>query len=83
MARMDKLSGYATTITTSADGKDWCVVYHRTCIVQFNDSTITLRTGGWDSVTTRRKMNQAPQTSSGLAIPSIATRAKALSNSRV
>ncbi len=59
MPRMDKLSNYATNITTSADGKDICVVYHSTCIVQFNDKTVTLRTGGWDSVTTRRKMNQA------------------------
>jgi len=56
---MDKLSNYATTISTSANGKDICVVYHSTCIVQFNDDTITLRTGGYDTVTTRRKMNQA------------------------
>lgn len=59
MPRMDRLSPHATTISTSADGKDICIVYHSTCIVQFNDDRIILRTGGWDSVTTRRKMNQA------------------------
>jgi hypothetical protein len=54
---MDKLSNHATTI--AADGDAMVVTYHRTQIVRFTDDTITLRMGGWDTVTTRRKMNQA------------------------
>lgn len=57
MARMDKLSTYCTTIAR-ADERT-IITYHRTAIVEFDGDTITLRTGGWDSVTTRRKMNQA------------------------
>lgn len=57
MPRMDKLSNYRTTIFMR-DG--WqCVVYAETIIVRWNDDTILLNTGGWKSVTTKRKMNQA------------------------
>lgn len=58
MPRMDKLSNHATTIATGEDGS-LQVVYHRTTIVAFNDAEIVLRMGGYDTVTTRRKMNQA------------------------
>lgn len=57
MPRMDKLSTYCTTIATFGDMT--CVTYHSTQIVGFDSREIVLRTGGWDSVTTRRKMNQA------------------------
>jgi len=57
MARMDKLSNYCTTIAQCADLT--CITYHSTQIVTFDRLNITLRTGGWDSLTTRRKMNQA------------------------
>ena len=57
MPRMNQLSTYCTTIA-SADDRT-IITYHRTAIVEFDGDTITLRTGGWDSVTTRRKMNQA------------------------
>ena len=57
MARMDRLSTYCTTIATAGDLT--CITYHKTQIVAFDRLYITLRTGGWDSVTTRRKMNQA------------------------
>lgn len=57
MPRMNQLSTYCTTIT-NADERT-IITYHRTAIVEFDGDTITLRTGGWDSVTTRRKMNQA------------------------
>ena len=57
MRRMDKLSNYRTAIFM-CDG--WqCVVYAETIIVRWNDDTILLNTGGWKSVTTKRKMNQA------------------------
>lgn len=57
MPRTNKLSSYCTTVASDEHGTH--VTYHQTAIVSFNDSTITLRTGGWDTVTTRRKMNQA------------------------
>ena len=57
MPSMNKLSTYCTTIARCADLV--AVTYHNTQIVAFDDRNIVLRTGGWDSVTTRRKMNQA------------------------
>jgi len=57
MARTDKLSTYCTTIAQAGDLV--CVTYHKTQIVAFDSRNITLRTGGWDTVTTRRKMNQS------------------------
>jgi hypothetical protein len=57
MPRMNKLSNYATTI--SAEAGTTRIVYHSTTIVEFNESQIILRTGGWETVTTKRKMNQA------------------------
>jgi hypothetical protein len=54
---MDKLSSHATTI--AADGDAMVVTYHRTQIVRFTEGAITLCMGGYDTVTTRRKMNQA------------------------
>lgn len=57
MPRMNKLSNYATTIASCGDLT--VITYHSTQIVAFDRRYITLRTGGWDSVTTRRKINQA------------------------
>ena len=57
MVRMDKLSTYCTTIAQAGDLT--AITYHKTQIVAFDRHNIVLRTGGWDSVTTRRKMNQA------------------------
>jgi hypothetical protein len=57
MPRMDKLSTYCTTIAQAGDLI--VVTYRKTQIVAFDRRYISLRTGGWDSVTTRRKMNQA------------------------
>lgn len=57
MPRMDKLSEYRTTWAEDAAGG--VVTYVRTRIVEWTADTVTLRTGGWDTVTTRRKMNQA------------------------
>jgi len=57
MPRMNKLSTYCTTIAQAGDLI--VVTYRKTQIVAFDRRYISLRTGGWDSVTTRRKMNQA------------------------
>jgi len=51
------LSNYATTWSVT-DGKVE-VVYHHTKIVEATDQDVILRTGGWKTVTTKRKMNQA------------------------
>lgn len=53
----NKLSNYRTTWTeTNGRGS---VVYIHTPIVEWNEDTITLKSGGWESVTTKRKMNQS------------------------
>lgn len=51
------LSTYKTKITTF--GGYTSITYHSTEIVKFNADTIILNFGGYDTVTTRRKMNQA------------------------
>lgn len=53
MPRMDRLSNHKTTWDASG------VTYVSTRIVSWNDDTVTLRDGGWRSVTTKRKMVQA------------------------
>ena len=35
------------------------VVYHSTAVVQFDDDKIILNSGGWETVTTKTRMNQA------------------------
>ena len=57
MPRMDKLSNYATTWFDNSDHGG--VTYHRTNIVSWRDRKITLNSDGWQTVTTKRKMNQA------------------------
>jgi hypothetical protein len=55
----DRLSKYKTKVERDVDGKAGRVTYHRTPIVEWSSQFITLRSGGWQSVTTKRKMNQA------------------------
>ncbi len=57
MPRTDKLSEYRTSWTE--EGAAGCVRYIRTNIVSWTADSITLRSGGWRTVTTKRKMNQA------------------------
>lgn len=58
MATMSKVGKTATTVR-KADGV-LSVVYHSTEVVKANDDgTITLNTGGWRTVTTKARMNQA------------------------
>ena len=57
---MAHLSNYATTITADDSG-DMIVTYHNTAIVKFNSYRIILNMGGYDTVTTRKKMNQAAE----------------------
>lgn len=57
MPRMDKLSTYKTTVAATAN--TGAVTYINTCIVAWDGNTVTLNSGGWMTVTTKRKMNQA------------------------
>ena len=53
----DKLSNYKTTWTNN-DGVG-SVIYEETAIVSWMNNKITLRSGGWKTATTKKKMNQA------------------------
>ena len=57
MPRMDKLSNYKTIWFDNGDHGG--VTYQQTNIIAWNGGKITLRSGGWETVTTKRKMNQA------------------------
>jgi len=57
MARSDKLSTYRTT--WEREGNRGSVTYVRTRIVAWEGDIVTLNSGGWQTVTTKRKMNQA------------------------
>lgn len=52
------LSMYATKIFTNEHGIT-VIKYHDTEIVKFNNDYFVINFGGFDTVTTRRKMNQA------------------------
>ena len=55
----NKLSSYRTSIESDYD-HPLIVRYHKTAIVKRdNAGVITLNSGGWRTVTTKRKMNQA------------------------
>lgn len=62
MPRMDRLSSYKTAYTDNEKGG--CVIYQKTKIVDWkvcpqNGLLITLNSDGWETSTTKRKMNQA------------------------
>ncbi len=57
MARMDRLSNYRTTVMCT-NGRI-AVTYVSTLIVDATPDQVTLDSGGWHTVTTKRKMNQA------------------------
>ena len=54
----NKLSTYKTAWAEDGFGVG-SVIYTNTAIVSWDNDAITLRSGGWESVTTKRKMNQA------------------------
>lgn len=56
MGRMNKIGTAATSVKT--ENGVTTVRYHQTDVVEFTDTTIILRTGGWKSVTTKARMNQ-------------------------
>ena len=55
---MDKLSSYKTVYIDNDEGG--LVIYQNTKIVEWdNNGNVTLNSDGWETVTTKRKMNQA------------------------
>lgn len=58
MAQQNQLGTTATAVFTDDDGFTK-VVYHDTKVLQFNNDTIKLNTGGWFTSTTKTRMNQA------------------------
>lgn len=57
MSQMNEARGVATNIR--AEKGVTHVRYHSTDVVSFDESEITLRTGGWSTATTKTRMNQA------------------------
>lgn len=53
----DRLSPYHTTWYEGDEHGG--VTYHSTNIVSWKDNKVTLNSDGWETVTTKRKMNQA------------------------
>lgn len=56
MPHMNKLSNYRTTF--QGDNNKGQVVYVNTTVVFWDENCIQLRSGGYETVTTKRKMNQ-------------------------
>lgn len=57
MSQTSKVAGVKTNIRTESGTTH--VQYHSTQVVSFNSDTITLRTGGYQTLTTKLRMNQA------------------------
>lgn len=58
MSRQDRVGKTATSIR-EVTPFTYAVRYHNTDVVTYNAEKITLRTGGWKTVTTKLRMNQA------------------------
>lgn len=56
MAQQYKVGTHKTNIV-NLEGLT-SVVYHNTAVVQFNDKKIILNSGGWETATTKSRMNQ-------------------------
>ena len=71
MARMDRICPNNTAVFTGDDGA-LTVVLHRTAVFKkHTDGTIELNSGGWRTVTTKARINQAfrqlsPETHGGV-----------------
>ena len=55
--RVNTVGTHKTSIVTLEGMTN--VVYHNTAVVQFNNDKIVLNSGGWDTRTTKTRMNQA------------------------
>ncbi len=59
MSKYNALGARATAIESDEEGTH--VRYHSTNVVSFTCKAVTLRSGGWRTATTKRRMNQASQ----------------------
>ena len=57
MGQTQRVRGRATSVRQ--EGSDTVIRYHETDVVRFNADRIILDTGGWQTVTTKVRMNQA------------------------
>ncbi len=57
MAQQHRIGKGNTSVR--GDGKTMVVRFHNTDVVKFSPKTITLNTGGWETATTKTRMNQA------------------------
>lgn len=57
MAQTTQVGSHKTSIFTDNEGLTK-VVYHSTAVVSFNDKKIILNSGGWETNTTKLRMNQ-------------------------
>jgi hypothetical protein len=57
MSRHNQVGKTATSIRH--EGQTTIIRYHQTDVVTFTNDEIILKTGGWETVTTKRRMNQA------------------------
>ena len=58
MSQQYQLGRHATAVSTDEKGLT-SVVYHQTAVVKFDPSHIILDSGGWQTSTTKTRMNQA------------------------
>ena len=56
MGQLNTIGSHKTTVAT--DDGFTRVTYHQTSVVKFNYNEIILNSGGWETVTTKSRMNQ-------------------------
>ena len=57
MGQLERVGTHRTNIVTLQGLTS--IVYHSTAVVQFDNDKIILNSGGWDTATTKSRMNQA------------------------
>lgn len=57
MSQQTRLGTHATTVRYENGAT--IVRYHQTDILKFNEDKIILNTGGWNTTTTKKRLNQA------------------------
>lgn len=60
MSRYNEIGRTATTVVSDGNGNT-VLTYHNTKVVVWNDQFITLNSGGYQTNTTKLRMNQAAQ----------------------
>ena len=55
--RYERKLGYNTRMIGRRDGVPW-VIFHGTCIAQYEEDGVLVSTGGWWTVTTKNRINQ-------------------------